>query len=165
MNIRRSLLGMSGGTARSARKSRPGRRRGLGCLVGLALVAGAAWTTYGGGRYQEPGTVTGQPVDPAPRDARQAPVAPPDARRILFGDLHVHTTYSADAFMRSLPLMGGEGLHPPADACDFARYCSGLDFFALTDHAEALTPRHWRDAQASIRQCNAVAGDPPSRSS
>ena len=160
MNIRRSLLGMSGGTARSARKSRPGRRRGLGCLVGLALVAGAAWTTYGGGRYQEPGTVTGQPVDPAPRDARQAPVAPPDARRILFGDLHVHTTYSADAFMRSLPLMGGEGLHPPADACDFARYCSGLDFFALTDHAEALTPRHWRDAQASIRQCNAVAGDP-----
>jgi len=31
-------------------------------------------------------------------------------------------------------------VHPPADACDFARFCSQLDFYALTDHAEALNP-------------------------
>ncbi len=79
---------------------------------------------------------------------------------VLFGDLHVHTSYSWDGALGSLPLIGGEGSHPPADACDYARYCSNLDFFALTDHAESMTPRHWRESIASVRQCNATAGDP-----
>src|SRR4051812_13583700 len=67
------------------------------------------------------------------------------AKQILFGDLHVHTTYSVDAFAWAMPLFHGEGVRPPADACDFARYCSDLDFWATTEHAESLTPRHWRD--------------------
>jgi len=83
-----------------------------------------------------------------------------DAKRILFGDLHVHTTYSIDAFFMSLPIVNGEGAHPPADACDFARYCSQLDFFALTDHAESLIPENWARERESIRQCNALSGDP-----
>jgi hypothetical protein len=81
-------------------------------------------------------------------------------KSILFGDLHVHTTWSLDAFLYSLPLLVGEGAHPPADACDFARYCSALDFYALTDHAESLTPAHWMREKESVRQCNARAGDP-----
>jgi len=81
-------------------------------------------------------------------------------KQILFGDLHAHTTYSLDAFAWALPIVGGEGAHPPADACDFARHCSALDFFALTDHGESLTPAHWAAERESIRQCNARAGDP-----
>jgi len=79
-----------------------------------------------------------------------------DNEQILFGDLHVHSTVSWDAFVFSLPVFGGTGGHPPAEACDFARYCSSLDFFALTDHAETLTPRQWGESKKVLRQCSAV---------
>ena len=94
------------------------------------------------------------------RAERQRGPAGDAAGQILFGDLHVHTTFSGDAFLMSLPLLNGEGAHPPADACDFARYCADLDFFALTDHAEALTPAHWRESVALLVQCNAIGNDP-----
>jgi hypothetical protein len=81
-------------------------------------------------------------------------------KQILFGDLHVHTTFSLDAFLFSIPPIGSEGAHPPADACDFARHCSALDFWSINDHAEGITPAHWRETVESIRECNALAGDP-----
>ena len=81
-----------------------------------------------------------------------------DDRQILFGDLHVHTTFSADAFTFSLPMVGGEGGHPPADACDFARHCAALDFFSINDHAGNLSTRRWEETVEAIRQCNAVSG-------
>lgn len=91
--------------------------------------------------------------------ALRAGAAAPE-KQVLFGDLHVHTTFSPDAFVMSLPLMGGEGARPPAMACDYARHCSALDFWSINDHAEGITPRRWRETIDSIRQCNASAGDP-----
>jgi len=82
-------------------------------------------------------------------------------KQILFGDTHVHTTNSADAFMYSLPMMhGASGAYPPAFACDYARFVSQLDFYFLTDHAESFTLGQWRDGMNSVRQCNRTAGDP-----
>lgn len=80
-----------------------------------------------------------------------------DSTQILFGDLHVHTSFSPDALTIAMPLSGGDGLHPPADACDYARFCSQLDFWSINDHAEGITPARWQATRESIRQCNAVS--------
>jgi hypothetical protein len=123
----------------------------IGLLVALALLL--AIVAFAPAPIRGPGVIEG-----AARSARPPAGAADSA--ILFGDLHVHTTYSIDAFLFSLPVFGGEGAHPPADACDFARHCSQLDFFSLNDHAEALTPERWRESLESVRACNARAGDP-----
>ena len=78
-------------------------------------------------------------------------------KKILFGDLHVHTTYSLDAFVGNLPILEGEGAHPVADACNFARFCANLDFFSVTDHAEFLTKREWDETIESLRNCSLLS--------
>ncbi|MFP6664491.1 MAG: DUF3604 domain-containing protein [Deltaproteobacteria bacterium] len=113
------------------------------------------------GEHQGPGVLENARIpatDILAREARNLALRPDAAKQILFGDLHVHTTFSPDAFLLSLPLMGGSGAHPPADACDYARHCSALDFWSINDHAEGLTPLHWAETIDSIRQCNEVAG-------
>lgn len=139
-------------------------------FVGLALAvlvaAGVVFihgTTAGWwGVERDAGTIQGKRIPPeiiAARFEADQSLAPDGADgQILFGDIHVHTTYSTDAFQWSLPLAGGQGGHPVADACDYARYCSSLDFWAITDHAEASTPLRWRRTKESLRQCQAVAG-------
>ena len=88
-------------------------------------------------------------------------VGVPRPKQILFGDLHVHSTFSLDAFMMALPTGGGEGAHPVSDACDFARHCSALDFWSINDHALAQTPRSWQETVTAMRQCDAIGGDDP----
>src|SRR5262245_37588353 len=114
------------------------------------------------GRHEGPGTISQSRVPAPVVTARSAQPPAGTGKQVLFGDLHVHTTFSADAFIRSLPMLQGEGAHPPADACDFARFCSGLDFWSINDHAEAVSPQHWRETKEAVRQCNAVSGDPKS---
>tara|TARA_B100001057_G_scaffold273911_1_gene274208 strand:+ start:271 stop:2469 length:2199 start_codon:yes stop_codon:yes gene_type:complete len=82
-----------------------------------------------------------------------------DEKIILFGDLHVHTTYSLDAFLGNLPILEGEGTHPVSDACNFARFCANLDFFSINDHAEYLTRREWTETIESLRNCSDVSSE------
>ena len=140
----------------------------LGILVLLGLVS--VWIAGGGGS----GRIDG--ADPTPVGDRRSgafvdgviaeqasaaqAVSAPTERQVLFGDFHVHTTLSGDAFVMNLPLMGGAGAMSPADACDFARHCAALDFWSINDHANSLYPEDWSNTVDAIRECNAKAGDP-----
>ena len=148
-----------------------GRTIGLVLLALVLLVAlylGSVWLNLwgdleGGGEPTAspiPAALVGERALAQQHAAARLTAAP--VKQVLFGDLHVHTTFSTDAFLWSLPMMQGEGAHPQADACDFARFCSALDFWSINDHSEAITPRAWRETVDAIRQCNEVAGDPKS---
>jgi hypothetical protein len=140
---------------------------GMALLILLTLLLFHAGASGWLGRHEGPGEVTRvrraesetvRSVAAIQEAATKLDVA--ESKQILFGDLHVHTTVSYDAFLTSLPLLNGEGSHTQADACDYARFCSALDFWSINDHAGAITPDAWRETVDSIRACNDVAGDP-----
>lgn len=81
----------------------------------------------------------------------------PGTTKILYGDLHVHTSYSLDAAIFDTSAVKGTGYTTPADACDFARYCSGLDFWSINDHAEAISPWQWQATREAVRQCDQIS--------
>ena len=143
----------------------------LSIAVAAALGTLALWS-LGRGAFGHIDSETLSPVD-APRSAEsvgdaaenqriaaRAVGAERNSRQILFGDLHAHTTISFDAFMLNMPLLGGAGSAPPADACDYARHCAALDFWSINDHAANITEEDWANTVESIRQCNQRAGDP-----
>ena len=82
-------------------------------VVIIALIGG--WFTFSFlaengylGSERDRGIIQGAAVPDdivLARQTAESSVAPtPDRKQIMFGDLHVHTTYSTDAFLWSLPL-------------------------------------------------------------
>ena len=138
-------------------------------LLVAAAMMGLYWIGSGraGDRWEE-GQATATPLYSRTIEARDAArrvsrmnASPPrdEEKQILFGDLHVHSTFSLDAFAMALPLVGGEGAKPISHACDFARFCSGLDFWSINDHAMGLTPWKWSQTVDAIRRCDAISGE------
>lgn len=65
-------------------------------------------------------------------------LAPPDAfSEVYWGDLHVHTYYSGDAANWGLA-----STETPDKACQYAKD-NGLNFLAVTDHAEGNETERW----------------------
>jgi len=72
---------------------------------------------------------------------------------IFWGDLHVHTGFSLDAFAYGT----GIGRYPE-EAGLYALYCGKLDFYAITDHAEMMTDTQaWSETLRSVEAMNDLA--------
>jgi hypothetical protein len=109
-------------------------KRVLPLLIALTLVAACA-------RQAPPAAQSAAPAAPATVAASLPPPNP--LRNAYFGDLHLHSSYSMDAFAMSTRTT-------PEDAFRYARgesveyfgqpqkRMAPLDFLALTDHAEYL---------------------------
>ncbi len=132
-------------------------------LLAISVLGGCGGSDQPSGEIAGSGKALDELRDRDQRRTETARQLSPKAnvdKRILFGDLHVHTTYSIDGMAMEMPVMAQQGFHPPPDACDFARYCADLDFFSFNDHAENLTEEHWRVTKETVRQCNASVLDP-----
>jgi hypothetical protein len=76
---------------------------------------------------------------------------------IYWGDLHVHTNFSWDAYGYAM----APGVYTD-EAGLYATYCAKLDFFAFTDHAEGLTdPLAWEKTIQSAQAYNAIGRSRP----
>ena len=76
---------------------------------------------------------------------------------IYWGDLHVHTNFSLDAFF----MFQTPGRYAD-EAGMFALHCAKLDFYAVTDHAESLTRNdYWEESIRAARSFNAYGREHP----
>ena len=123
-------MGGAGELERQMAKSLPS----VACLALVAALAGACDGGSSGGQ-----TATATPPTPS---VPTTPPAPQDRTRLLWGDLHLHTAWSFDAFVFTTTAT-------PDDAYNFAKGAAlahpaggsykldrPLDFLAVTDHSE-----------------------------
>lgn len=114
-------------------------------LVILLLGMSAGCSDPGVGREMAEPVAGAAAATRAPAaSAEPAPAQPPESRNPFFGDLHVHTRYSFDAFLfgtRATPddayryAKGDSIQHPGGFDVQLDR---PLDFYAVTDHAMFL---------------------------
>ncbi len=80
-----------------------------------------------------------------------------DMENVYYGDLHVHTAYSVDAFVA--------GTTPGRyvdEAGMYAMYCSKVDFYSCTDHAEMLSDsNYWEETIKSAQHFNQLGAENP----
>lgn len=139
-------------------------RRVVTGIVAAAVVAAAAWAAWSRGTVGKAVDVLRPPsleaqnaVEPDCRDNPAGPNGYVEAGQLFWGELHLHTGYSLDAFSfgtRTTPdqaylyakRRGDVALDPgrlptePAPPEAFvARPSAPLDFVALTDHSEFLS--------------------------
>ena len=118
-------------------------------LSSLLLLAGMTFLLAACGDFEDPTLDESFDAETAAAPPERAPVEPDANRNLLWGDLHVHSAFSYDAYtmgVRALPddaytyMKGGEIEHAMGYPIRAKR---PLDFGAVTDHAEYLgVPRH-----------------------
>ncbi len=120
------------------------------CSLGLGLVAVAALLI-------SPGCDSGS-ANPEPQQV--GGLTPPDDRSaggektfVYWGDNHTHTRFSLDAWVLMHDLVDFDYDADPYQACEYARYCVGLDFFVSTEHAEYLSDDTWDEVRAQMVRC------------
>ncbi|MEM7675060.1 MAG: DUF3604 domain-containing protein, partial [Myxococcota bacterium] len=102
-------------------------------------------------------------------DVDEVAVAPTERTDIYWGDTHVHTRFSFDAYVTmsrsELDEVDGDPIRGELvfardvrEACDFAQYCSQIDFMASTEHAENVPETLWADIKSQLRQCDEAYG-------
>ena len=128
-----------------------------GIIAFLLMIIGVLWLVGSGHLFDDPELKIPAPAKTLPTISESEKLSVQRGatdKQILFGDLHVHTSYSLDAAIFDTPAVKDMGYTTPVDACDFARYCSSLDFWSINDHAEGMTPWQWNATKQAIRQCN-----------
>lgn len=70
-----------------------------------------------------------------------APCGAPRGHEIYFGDIHCHSAFS-------------DGLGSPMDCYRFARDWIGLDFCAVTDHAQYVSDAEWEESCRAANRMN-----------
>lgn len=109
----------------------------LAIAIGTATVGDPAGASVAPASTEQAGGVSAQPYSPALRE--------PLENNLYFGDLHLHTSLSPDAFLNGTRTVSPEeayrfamGQTVEADNGSDARLRRPLDFIAITDHSEYL---------------------------